>query len=199
MSRTYFKAGLLFLILLNGAVLNAQQVNESPDSTKKVLVDFADVFEYVVDGTNTYQRLLGEVELRQDSIYLYCDSAFIKNDVEVTAQGSVLIQQGDTLNVFSDSAHYNSISRQARLFDNVVLLNKNQKLFTDSLLYDMNTKVATYNSGATFTNDTTQLISQVGYYYTAYDVVYFKEDVLVVNPDFSLKADTLRFNTKTRF
>ncbi len=198
MIKTFFKAVLLFFLFVNAASVQAQDINESPDTTKKVLVDFANIFEYIVEGADTYQRLLGEVEMRQDSIYLYCDSAFIKNETQVTAQGNVLIQQGDTLNVFADSANYNGLTRQAKLFENVVLLNKNQKLFTDSLLYDMNTKIATYVSGATFTNDTTQLTSQKGYYYTAFDVAYFKEDVLVVNPEFSLKADTLRFNTKTR-
>ena len=175
-----------------------QTAQEPADTTSKVIVDYADVFEYLVEGENTYQRLLGEVELRQDSIYLYCDSAFIKNDKEVIAQNNVLIQQGDSLNVFADSANYNSDNRIAKLFSNVILLNNNQKLFTDSLQYDMNKKLATYISGATLTNDTTQLTSQRGYYYTAYDVIDFKNDVLVVDPEFSLKADTLRFNTETR-
>jgi len=198
MIKTYFKFVFLFFLFANASILQAQVIEEPTDTTKKVLVDFADVFEYIIDGEDSYQRLLGEVEMRQDSIYMYCDSAFIKNETQVTAQGNVLIQQGDTLNVFADSANYNGLTRQAKLFENVVLLNKSQKLFTDSLLYDMNTKIATYVSGATFTNDTTQLTSQKGYYYTAFDVAYFKNDVVVVNPEFSLKADTLRFNTKTR-
>lgn len=186
-----------FVAFLSQSV-NGQTVQEEVDSTNKVIVDYSDVFEYIVDGEDTYQRLLGEVELRQDSIYLYCDSAFIKNDTEVIAQNNVLIQQGDSLNVFADSANYKSDERIARLFNNVVLLNNNQKLFTDSLKYDMNKKLATYVSGATLTNDTTQLTSQRGYYYTAYDIIDFKNDVLVVDPEFSLKADTLRFNTETR-
>jgi len=164
MNNLFAKAVFLILLFVSTATLQAQVTNEPVDTSKKVMVDYADMFEYIIDSVNSYQRLLGEVELRQDSVYMYCDSAFIKNDTEVTAQGNVLIQQGDTLNVFADSANYSSLTRHAKLFENVVLLNKNQKLFTDSLLYDMNTKIATYVSGATFTNDTTQLTSQKGYY-----------------------------------
>src|SRR5690606_8800950 len=143
----------------------------------------------------TYQKLLGNVELRQDSVYMYCDSAIIKNETFVTAGGHVLIQHGDSISVFADSSTYDGLLKIIDLYGDVVLLSGNQKLFTDSLHYDLNTKIATYNGGATLTNDTTQLRSKRGYYYVNEKVIYFRDDVVVVSPDFSLKADTLKFNT----
>lgn len=188
----------IFFCLSANALFGQVPPSEPLDSTSKVIVDFANLFEYIQENGNVYQRLLGDVELRQDSVFLYCDSALIKNEVDVDAIGNVIIQQSDSVTIFSDSANFNSINRFAKLFGDVVLLNDNQKLFTDSLQYNLNTKVATYNSGATLTNDTSQLTSQIGYYYVDQSVIYFKNDVVVVNPEFSLKADTLKFNTNTR-
>ncbi|MEZ5057054.1 MAG: OstA-like protein [Saprospiraceae bacterium] len=188
---------VLFLIPLCG--LFAQDSIPAADtSSKRIIVDFSDLFEYIIEGENTYQKLIGSVELRQDSVFMYCDSAIIKNETELTAMGNVVIQQGDSLNVYSDSATYSSLTKLADLYGEVVLLNGNQKLFTDSLKYDLNTKTAVYKGGATLTNDTTQLTSLEGIYLVDSNDIFFKDKVVVVNPDFSLKADTLKYNTKSR-
>jgi lipopolysaccharide export system protein LptA len=191
--------GLFFLSGLFATQVAAQDTLPVQDtSSKRILVDFSDLFEYIIEGEVTYQKLIGSVELRQDSIYMYCDSATIKNETELTAMGNVVIQQGDSLNVFSDSANYSSLTRLANLYGDVVLLNGNQKLFTDSLRYDLNTKTAVYEGGATLTNDTTQLTSLKGFYLVDSNEIFFKDKVVVVSPDFSLKADTLGYNTKTK-
>ncbi|MEM1219059.1 MAG: OstA-like protein [Bacteroidota bacterium] len=176
------------------------QVIPVQDTTKndQVLVDFADVFEFIQEGDSTVQRLLGNVEMRQDSVYFYGDTAIIVNEVDITAYGNVLIQQGDSLSIFGDSLVYQGENKIADLYGDVVLINKGQKLFTDRLNYDLNTKVATYNTGALLTNDTTQLSSKIGYYFVNQDEAFFKDSVLVVDPDFELRSDTLKFNTKTQ-
>ncbi|MEM8907972.1 MAG: OstA-like protein, partial [Bacteroidota bacterium] len=80
----------------------------------------------------------------------------------------------------------------------VRLDNKGQKLFTNRLNYDLNTKIASYFTGATLSNDTTHLVSKRGYYYVSQDEAFFKDSVVVVDPDFVLRSDTLQFSTKTR-
>jgi lipopolysaccharide export system protein LptA len=179
---------------------NGQKPVSPPDTsrTKQVNVDFSNLFEFRVEGKDTYQKLLGDVRLRQDSVYMYCDSATIKNGSRVYALGNVLIQHGDSVSVFADSALYQGDMRLADLYGEVVLINLGQKLFTDSLHYDLNTRIASYNSGATLTDDTTQLRSVRGYYFVNTKEIFFKENVVVVSPDFTLKADTLKFNTETR-
>lgn len=162
----------------------------------QVLVDYADVFEYVVERDTVLQKLLGNVELRQDSVYMYCDSAIILNESDVIAMGKVIIQQGDSISVFSDSLFYDGTNRIADLFGDVILLNGHQKLYTDQLNYDLNQKLATYTTGALLTNDTTQLTSKRGYYYLRTDEAYFRDSVQVVDPDFELRSDTLKFNTR---
>ncbi len=191
---------LLLVILLGGlAPLNgllAQQ--ETQDTTKnRVDVDHADVFEYVQQQRKILQKLLGNVELHQDSIYMYCDTAVIEDNIDVFATGNVIIQQGDSLSVFSDSLYYNGLDRIADLYGNVILNSGKQELFTKRLTYDLTTKVATYTNGATLTDDSTQLTSRIGYYYVDEHTAYFKDSVVVVDPRFSLRSDTLKFDTES--
>ncbi|HMQ61013.1 MAG TPA: OstA-like protein [Flavilitoribacter sp.] len=164
----------------------------------RVDVDHADVLEYLQKRGRVVQKLIGHVELSQDSVYMYCDSATIENGTRVVAMGHVLIQHGDSLSVFSDSLVYNSETRIADLFGEVILLNNDQKLFTNRLNYDLNTKIATYQDGATLTSSETQLTSRRGYYYVDQREAYFKDSVLVVDPKFTLRSDTLLFNAENK-
>lgn len=187
--------GLLLLLLPQ--LLLAQDPN--PPKGKEVRVDFADVGENIVLDGRVVKRLIGNVQLRQDSLFMYCDSAIIYNDIDVIAMGNVLIQQSDSLSIFADSLRYQGAERQADLYGNVILLHGNQKLFTETMHYDLNTSVATYEDGALLTNDTTQLTSIRGYYYVNQDELYFKDSVVVVDPQFELRSDTLLYNTRTKF
>ncbi len=183
-------------------VMAQQELTPSPtntqDTIQKITIDFADILELLQQKNDLIQRLLGNVELRQDSIFMYCDSAVITNSTQLVAQGNVIIQQGDSLSIFSDSLNYDGVSKQATLFGEVVLDNAGQQLFTSQLDYDLNTKVATYFTGALLTNGETQLSSKRGYFYTTTNDVYFRDSVIVVNPEFNLRSDTLLFNTKTQ-
>ncbi len=202
-----YKISFLLLLLMAGlsafaqAPLRPKPKAASPQDTVKrsnVDVDHADVFEYIQKKDTVIQKLEGNVELRQDSIYMYCDTAVIRNRIHVVANGHVIIQQNDTVSVFADSARYDGLLRVAELYGEVVLVNGEQKLFTDRLTYDLNEKLATYSNGATLVLDSTQLTSKKGYYYTQEKQIYFKDSVIVVNPDFNLRSDTLGFNTETK-
>ena len=174
---------------------NATQYDTT--SSEKVIVDYSEFVEgFIEDGQET-RYLKGKVELRQGDIFMYCDTAVIfENDVQ--AVGNVIIQQSDSLTIFADSLSYVGADRKADLFGDVVLLNKEQKLFTNRLNYNLNTKTAKYFTGATLTNGDTKLISKRGYYYVNSDLAHFKDSVVVVDPEFSLRTDTLQFETKNR-
>jgi lipopolysaccharide export system protein LptA len=161
-------------------------------------IRWSDLFSFELVGTDTLKRLVGSVELRQDSVYLFCDSALVWNSVRVEAEGNFILQHGDSTTIFSDSAIYRSDIKIAKLYGNVSMLRGLQKLFTDSLTYDVNTKIATYASGATMTDDTTYLTSVKGYYHAKTDDIFFKDSVVVTSPDFSLRSDTLQFNASSK-
>ena len=190
-----FLLGCLFSTVLLGPV-KAQQ--EAADTSKQeVQVDHVDVMEFVNTPSGLQKKLNGHVELSQDSLFMYCDRAIIEGNQDVTANGHVIIQQNDSVSVFSDSLYYQGSLRVADLFGEVILVNGTQQLFTNVLNYNFNTRLATYNSGATLVNNSAQLTSKTGYYNVGENMAYFKDSVIVVDSTFLLKADTLKFNTLT--
>ena len=110
---------------------------------KQVIVDQSDVMEGEVTDGKEINYLKGEVILRQGDVYMYCDSAKLI-DNNVVAVGNVIIQQGDSLNIFADSLYYQGDDRIADLFGDVRLDNQGKRLFTDHLNYNLKTKKAEY-------------------------------------------------------
>lgn len=186
-------AGTVCLLSLCAGGAHAQQQEPTP-----IKVDFSDLFEYVIEKGQSVQKLIGSVELRQDSVFMFCDTALIYNELDVLALGRVIIQQGDSVSVFSDSLFYRGAERIADLTGEVILINGAQKLFTTNLEYDLNTRIATYEQGGLFTNDTSQLSSKRGLYDVAANMIYFKDSVIIVDPNFELRTDTLAYNTETQ-
>ena len=163
---------------------------------QQVKVNFANVLRFQQLGDSSIQRLIGNVELSQDSVFMFCDSATIANSTRVEAFSNIILQQGDSISGFADTLLYDGILKEADLFGRVVLANGRQKLYTDRLHYDLKTKLATYTTGATLVNDSTRLTSISGYYYADQEVAYFKDSVLVIDPKFALRADSLRFDAR---
>lgn len=189
---------LVFLALGPVLVLAQPGAGKSPEQGQKVKLLHADSAIILQSGDREVTRLVGGVRLYQDSVYMSCDSAILINKEQVFAYDSVQISQGDSLVAFADYLEYDGRTRKAYLEGQVVLVNGERQLFTERLDYDLNTKVASYFFGATLVNDSTQLGSRRGYYYVDEETAYFKDSVVVSDPKFYLKADTLRFNIETQ-
>lgn len=167
------------------------------DSTQKLKIETALVVEYFVRGERTIQKLSGNVRMRQENTLVYCDTATLDGD-DAVLKGKVVIEQGDTVKVFADSAHYRADTRISNLYRDVVLVNGQQQLFTDRLRYDLANKIATYHTGARLTNGKSQLVSQHGYYHVNDHEVFFKGNVVTTDPEFTMRTDTMAFNTETQ-
>ncbi len=144
------------------------------------------------------QVLTGNVIFRHDSVMMYCDSAYFydqRNSLD--AFGNVRILQGDTLSIFGDVLYYDGDTRLARLRRNVLLDNQGTTLTTDSLNYNRATNVAYYFTGGVIKDSINTLSSTVGTYYSNTDIAYFKHNVELVNNNFTLYTDSLKYNTET--
>lgn len=167
------------------------------DTSGKIKVESSITGEYFLRDGRYLQKLSGKVRLRQENTIVFCDTAILDRD-DARLIGNVLIEQGDSVRVYSDSALYFGNTRQSDLFGQVVLINGRQELFTNRLHYDLANKLATYTEGATLTNGKSQLTSTRGYYHVNEKMVYFKGDVLATDPEFTLRTDTMAFNTETQ-
>lgn len=203
MKKRFLYHHLLVLLMAFAGSLNAQVKPAPPgkgvDTTKvdRVIVDFSDYAEGIIEKGREIRKLVGNVELRQDSTYMYCDTAYLIGN-NVRAIGNVIIQQGDSTSIFADSLIYQGNKRVADFFGQVVLVNGQQQLFTQRLNYDLNTKIAQYFTGADLVNKARRLSSKRGYYYVESKDAFFKDSVLVIDSSFVLRADTLKYNTQNQ-
>lgn len=196
--RTWLLFLALFTLLGTGGPAHAQTApvrQPTPtDSTKKELVNIDKANEYRVQKRGKVQLLVGNVELSQDSIFMYGDSVLLTNENQVDAYGNVIIQQGDSLAAFSDALDYDGETKQADLRGNVILKRGETELYTDRLDYDLTTKLATYHTGGRIVSDSTELRSTHGYYYADRKQVYFRDSVVAIDKRFEMRADTLLYD-----
>src|SRR5882757_232594 len=130
--------------------------------------------------------------MRSDSAYFHPSA----NAFE--AFGHVNINQGDTLNIYSDKLNYNGNTKVAILTDNVKMVDKDATLTTNYLTYNTATRIGTYTNGGKIVNKTNTLTSQNGYYFAYSRDAYFRYNVVCVTNDALIKTDTMRYNSKTR-
>lgn len=165
---------------------------------KRIRLIQANEIRYDKHFNKDIQMLIGDVILEHDSIYLYCDSAYL-NDKEnnVEAFGHVHINTGDSLDLFGDYLFYNGITKLAEIQDNVRLIDNTTTVNTEHLFYDRLTKISYYLYGGKIYSKDNQLYSDKGYYYTSKKEFFFKKNVVLINPEYTMKSDTLLYNTET--
>lgn len=145
------------------------------------------------------QILVGDVVFRHDSMYMYCDSAlFYESSNSLDAYGNVHMEQGDTLHLYGDRLHYNGDEMLAKVRDNVVMIDKQMTLTTDSLNYDRTINLGYYFNWGTVEDTLNVLTSEWGEYDTQTNDAVFNYQVTLTNPNFVLTSDTLWYNTSTQ-
>lgn len=159
----------------------------------------ANELQYNEEGSAAVRKLIGNVQLQQKDVTLFCDRAdFYFDENIVDAFGNVHIKHGDTIDIYGETLHYDGNDKKAKLNKNVRLTDSRMVLTTDELDYDLNTGIGLYLKGGTLVNDSAVLTSQRGYYNANTADVYFKTDVKLTHPDYMLSTDTLKFNTASR-
>lgn len=182
------------LILTVALLVQAALFAQEPQRTRINIS--GDLYEFNKNIYADGPRILGNVVMNHDSVYLYCDSAWV-NEAEnrMTAYSNVQIKLSDTLNLYSDSGRYDGNTRIAYAYSNVRLVDNQTTLTTDSLRFDRNTQIARYDCWGKLVNGPNNLVSHYGYYYTDIKEFFFREKVLMHHPGYRMFSDTLKYNT----
>lgn len=153
-----------------------------------------DLFEFRKDGEKI-RRLIGNVVFAQKTSTMYCDSSYyyVKDNI-MEAFGRVKIVD-DSVTITSNKLIYDGQDRTAKLRENVVYIKGDQRLTTEFLDYNMDTEVGNYFNGGRLKDSVNVLTSETGYYYGLQDYALFWTNVVLVAPNYTLKSDTLRYNT----
>jgi lipopolysaccharide export system protein LptA len=130
--------------------------------------------------------------MRSDSAYFYqAQNAF-------DAFGHVNINQGDTLNIYSDKLNYNGNTKTAILTDNVKMVDKGATLTTNFFTYNTGTRIGTYVNGGKLVDKTSTLTSTNGYYFAGTHDAYFRYHVVCNTSDALINTDTMRYNSQSK-
>jgi lipopolysaccharide export system protein LptA len=147
-----------------------------------------------------FQKLIGDVVLKQHQTTIYCDSAYLfKKRNYVEAFGKVRITEGDSITITGRKAEYDGNVKIAKLRQNVVFTKlATATLYTDILDFDRISNVATYSRGGRLVDSINVLTSKRGYYNSNSNMASFKKDVEVKNPDYTMYADSMQYNSRTK-
>lgn len=190
----YFLSGIS---LFFSASLYAQQPNDT-SSKKKIIILNAERLNYQKIDSAEYQSAAGKVVIQQETTLFYCDSVVLnKTKNQLESFGHVHINDNDSLNIYSDYLRYLGNDKKAYLKGNVKLTDGKGTLTTPDLDYDLNTHIGIYTKNGKVVSDKSVLTSSEGYYYGETKDVYFKKNVKLINPDYTVTTDTLLFNTYT--
>jgi lipopolysaccharide export system protein LptA len=193
------RPGLIHYVLLLIFIPLATYSQESASSKKegkKIEILNADSWSINDKVDKDLNLLLGNIKIKHNDVLMYCDSAYyykIKN--QVRAFSKVHIIQGDTLNLYGDYLFYDGGTEDAFVKGNVVLIDKETHLYTDSIHYDVKNRIARYNQKGRITNAKNTLTSIIGVFFVAENLFHFKDSVKIVNPEYVMKADTMDYNT----
>jgi lipopolysaccharide export system protein LptA len=200
--RTVSARLLLAALLLAGGLVRAQQFNPQlqQDTTGKKEVEIlnADYLKLQEVGGKKVTRLVGNVALKQNAMYIWCDSANLeKGNNNIEAWGRVHIQN-DTINAYGQYLKYDGETKLATLQKNAKLTDRKMVLYTNELFYNTADKVANYYTGGKVIRDSTVITSKIGYYYSNTDDVFFNKNVKINDPNYRLESDTLKYNIETK-
>ena len=143
--------------------------------------------------------LVGNVNFRRDSMYMFCDSAhYYQKRNSFLAFGNVRMEQGDTLFLYGDYLDFDGVTNVARVRNNVRLIDKDIVLETDSLDYDRNRNLGYFFEYGELYDSTGVLRSYYGDYNVDTRTAVFLDDVTLENSKFLLLSDTLYYNTDSK-
>ena len=168
--------------------------------TTKIQILHANSLQFnKAEGSNA-KKLIGDVQLRHDTMLMYCDSAYVFDEQNsMDAYGNVRIVQGDSLRLYGDSLFYDGDTKVAKLRGNITLKSPGMQLTTKYLDYNRIKNTAYYRGGGKLikNKDNTTLTSKDGIYYSNTKDVLFKDSVRLKNKDYNIKSDSLIFNNLT--
>jgi lipopolysaccharide export system protein LptA len=167
---------------------------------KKVKLKQADQLRGGRNGDERFDRLIGNVILTQNQTTIFCDSAyFFKKRNFVEAFGKVKILEGDSVTITGRKLEYDGNTKKAKLRSNVVFTKlATATLYTDFLDFDRNTNIANYFNNGRLVDSINVLTSSKGYYNVSSNLASFKRNVHVKNPDYTMTADSLQYNSRSK-
>jgi lipopolysaccharide export system protein LptA len=197
---TLVRAGFLIILFIAIGLMAKAQAGQADTSAKtQVIILHADRLNMQkINDTTQLTSLGGNAAVKQDSTLFFADSIVLNKSKNILeAFGKVHINDRDSIHIYSDYLKYLSKEKKAHLKGSVKLTDGKSALTTPDLDYDVNTKIGIYTNGGKVVTKTSVLTSKEAFYYGETRDIYFKKKVLMVDSGYTVKTDTLLYNTNT--
>lgn len=186
----------IYFYIFLAIILSLNYIAHSQNNNKLEIIN-SNITVYDSSKNPDYRRLVDSVIFKHDNAIMKCDSAwhyFKKNEFQ--AFGNIHINHGDSITLTGEYLHYIGsknkiiITRNIKLKDNTVFLKTNE------LHYNLKNKIASYYNGGNIITEKNNIYSLKSDYYTKSKTIYFKKDIVLKNPNYTTKCDTLKYNTE---
>jgi len=136
------------------------------------------------------------VHLFHEGMDVWSDRAvFYKQRNFFKAYGNVVVNQGDTIEMFSNYIEYDGNKRFAVTKENVLLKNPEMTLETDTLYYNRNDEIAFYETWGIVKDSASVIKSNRGRFYMKQKKYRFLTDVEITNPEYNINSLQLDYYT----
>jgi len=170
-----------------------------PPKGKKIICT-ADLGTYDAAISADIKTFTGNVRFEHEGSVCYADTAYFNENLNtIDAYGQKLVVHiNDSVSLYGKHLQYDGNTKQAFIDQDVKLTNETTVLYTDKLYYDRTLDVGYYNTWGRVESGESVLTSKEGWFYTRENNVYFKDSVVLVNPEYTIHSDTLKYNTSTK-
>lgn len=193
----FFILALLSLALPHWA--KAQAMPKGMDSSSMKLIQITKTKQIIKNEGDAFQRFIDSVQIEHDGVLMTCDSAFLyidENKVEAFSRVTMTKAGGST--VAADYMRYDGRTGKAYLQGNVMIDDQGNQLYTDELEYDIHSKIGQYLREGTLINGETSVSSIEGKYDGFSKRTWFKGNVVVSNPKYTIEAKQLGYHLENK-
>lgn len=169
------------------------------EENKEVEILNADLLKFTEIDGKKFTKLIGNVQLKQDEVFMFCDSALLDKDSNTLVAWNHIHIQQDSTHAYSTFLTYNGNTKLATLTNGVRLTDNKASIYTEELFYNSKEKMAYYVVGGKVLREKSVIRSRMAYYYSNTGDVYFNKNVDIKDPDYKLTSDTLKYNLNTDF
>lgn len=144
------------------------------------------------------RRLIDDVVFTHEDTRMFCDSAYLYTQANsLRAFSNIVIEVSDTVTIYGDELFYDGNRRWAELTGNVRMVDPQMTLYTHYLEYDLELNTANYIDGGRIVDAENELLSLWGFYFADQKEFFFRDEVILINPEYTMETDTMMYNTAT--
>lgn len=185
----------------NAVNINTDNANtaltDTTKTTKETTVEIknADELEVIAKGQEPAKKLRGNVILQQEDVIMECDSAiFLSESNLIEAYGNVHIQQGDSVDIFSQFLLYNGNTKIANLYEEVYLTDNTTDIKSDTLTYNINIKKAVLESNVYLTDHKIEVFADSVEYFVDEKQSYLFDNVRLTDGKMEITSQQMEYN-----